>query len=328
MLRPDGSDFEKVTTIKSDKLVRYLSNKADWVIGIEASGGVNHFVEECKSIGVTVKIINPNKFRGIGIGGKKTDERDARALANALRVNFVPEVHHRSLFNRQLKSILTTREHLVESRVRNINHIRSTLREYGVKLATGVENFYEGVRPALEKLECAVIQEALGRMVDEVFRLKENEKIIELQLKELTKEDSRISLLQTIPGIGFIGAVMLVSVTDDISRFKNSKLFAAYLGLTPSIHASANVCHMGSITKSGSEMCRRYLIHGARTWMRYSKLSDKNRSWAEQVKNRRGMNKAIVALAHKMARIAFAVLRDGIGYKQFKKIQKPIVEAA
>jgi transposase len=112
--------------------------------------------------------------------------------------------------------------------------------------------------------------------------------------------------------------MMLFAVVDDIARFKSAKDFASYLGLTPSVSASANRCMMGSITRSGSEMLRRYLIHGARAWMRYSPKGDPNRAWAEEVKARRGMNKATVALAHRMARIAFAVLRDKTTYKIVK----------
>ena len=76
---------------------------------------------------------------------------------------------------------------------------------------------------------------------------------------------------------------------------------------------------MGAITRSGCEMLRRYLVHGARAWMRYSPDKDSNRQWAEKVKERRGMNKATVALAHRMARISFAILRDETVYKNSKK---------
>ena len=80
-LSATGEVVEPTTKIASDKLALYLSNRKDWKIGIESSGGVNHVVEVLKAQGHEVIIINSNKFRGIGIGGKKTDERDARALA-------------------------------------------------------------------------------------------------------------------------------------------------------------------------------------------------------------------------------------------------------
>lgn len=121
-------------------------------------------------------------------------------------------------------------------------------------------------------------------------------------------------------------ASMALCVVDDIGRFKNANHFASYIGLVPKVHASAETRMMGHITRSGSEILRRYLIHGAGAWMRYSPEGDPNREWAEKVKERRGMNKATVALAHRMARIIFAVLRDETEYtgKRKKKQQRKV----
>jgi transposase len=319
MLSRDGEDVEPLTTIKTAWLGKFLSNRRHWKIGVEATGGVNHLVEQLKSQGhEDIVIINSNKFRGIGIGGKKTDERDARALAEALRLNFVPEVHHRSKYSRQIKSLLTTREHVVQGRVDSMNHIRGTLREYGITMPAGAENFYKEARAKIETVECVGIRDSLLLVHENVVRYLEQEKSVESQAKELTKNDERVARLQTIPGVGIMTALMMIAVIDDIGRFPNAKEFASYLGLIPSVHASANMRMMGAITRSGSEMLRRYLVHGARAWMRYSPKEDRNRIWAEKVKERRGMNKATVALAHRMARICFAVLRDGSEYNAKK----------
>ena len=307
-----------VETIKTVNLSKYLSNKKDWLIGIEATGGANHMVAVLKSHGLTVVLINPNQFRGIGIGGKKTDKRDAIALANALRLGFVPEVYHKSEKAREMKSILTLREQSVNTRCRYMQSIRGTLREQGITILVGAEAFYMNARAKIMLVESVGIRETLIEQLDEIFREKEREKRIEERAKLLVKENPSFGQLKTIPGVGDITAMMLFAVVDEISRFKSAKDFASYLGLTPSVSASANRCMMGSITRSGSEMLRRYLIHGARAWMRYAPKGDPNRAWAEAVKARRGMNKATVALAHRMARIAFAVLRDKTTYKIVK----------
>ena len=319
MLYEDGKEVEPITTIKTSLLVRFLANRKHWKIGVEASGGVNHLVEQLKLQGHEVVIINSNKFRGIGIGGKKTDERDARALADALRLSFVPEVHHRSKYSRQIKSLLTTREHVVQARVDSMNHVRGTLREYGITMPAGAENFYKEARAKIEAIDCVGIRDSLVLVFENIVRYLEQEKSVEAQVKELTKNDERVARLQTIPGVGIITTLMMIAVIDDIGRFPSAKEFASYLGLIPSVHASANKRMMGAITRSGSEMLRRYLVHGARAWMRYSPKNDRNRIWAEKVKERRGMNKATVALAHRMARICFAILRDGSEYNVRKE---------
>jgi len=97
-------------------------------------------------------------------------------------------------------------------------------------------------------------------------------------------------------------------------------LFASYLGLVPEEHSSGEKRIMGCITRSGSEILRRYLIHGARSIMKHLKAGndDPNKSWAFRLKSRVGMNKATVALAHRMARIAFCILRDQTCYGEVK----------
>ena len=314
-----GEEIEKVTTIRTDRLRQYLSNRLDWKIGIEASGGTHHMAEELKKDGHEVVLINPNQFRGIGIGGKKTDERDAKALANALRLGFIPEVHHKSLMARRLKSLLVARELFVRSRVNMINHIRGSLREYGITIPAGKEAFFEHIDCKLAELDFVPLREVLLTMLQQVREFEKKEQEIEVLLEALTQGNEMIAKLQTIPGVGAMSAYALVAVVDDIFRFKDASQFAAYLGLVPRVNASADTRRMGSITRSGSEMLRRYLIHGARAWMRYSpEKGDRNRVWAERVKERRGMNKSVVALAHRIARIAYAVMRDQSEYKKKK----------
>lgn len=308
-------------TVKTEQLRLYFSNKVGWKIAIEATGGSNHIVEVLKQDGHDITLINPNQFRGIGIGGKKTDERDAKALAQAMMMGFVPRVHHKSISSRQLKSLLTSREIHVRHRSALMSHIRATLREYGITFAAGAEAFYQQVKAKIDLIEFPILQEVLKAQVGQVFDLREIEKSIEENLQELTKEDERIKKLRTIPGVGPLSAYALIAIIDgDVSRFADASQFAAYLGLVPRVTASAEKRMMGAITRSGSEMLRRYLIHGARAWMKYSVQSgDKNRIWAEKVKTRRGQNKAVVALAHRIARIAFAVLRDNSAYRGTSK---------
>jgi transposase len=312
-----GEVVEDVTTINTERLRQYLSNRREWKIGIEASGGTHYIVDELKKDNHEVVLINPNQFRGIGVGGKKTDERDAKALANALRLGFIPEVHHKSVMARRLKSLLVAREIFVRTRINMVNHIRGALREYGITIPVGKEAFFEQIESKLNLLEFVPLREMLRSMLEQVYRSQKQEKEVELQLQQITQENETVRRLQTIPGVGPMTAYAMLAVVDDIKRFKDASQFSSYLGLTPSVSASAEKRMMGNITRSGSEILRRYLIHGARAWMKYSpEKGDRNRIWAERVKGRRGMNKSVVALAHRIARIAFAVMRDQSEYKK------------
>jgi len=314
----NGIQAEKPVTIKSERLLEYFSNRQG-IIAIEATGGSNDKVQKLRDQGHEVKIVETNRFKAIGINGKKTDYRDAEALTTALRLNAVPEVHLRSLYARQLKSLLKSREIVVTTRTRFISHIRGTLREYGEVFPTGIENFWKHAGQSISRIECGFIKDSLETLLEQCRVLKAQEDQIELHLKEYTKDDPRIGRLKSVRGVGDITSYTLVAVSDDIHRFASAKQFASYLGLTPSVSSSADKTFMGSITKSGSEMARRCLIHGSRSWLKIDDPQDKHWRWAKQLEKNKNKNKAVVALAHRMARICYAILRDeSLYYRNYK----------
>lgn len=318
----ENGEVVETTTVKSARLVQYLSNRKNWTIGIEASGGTNETATELIESGHNVVIFNPNQFRGIGIGGKKTDTRDANALANCLRLNFAPSVHLKSRNSRQIKTLITNREILVRTRVNMSNHVRGTLREYGLTMPAGVDSFLTNVSSKIEGLNFPLIESVMRNLLMMIKDLMRQEEEIQSQIEELFKDNEQFGLLKTMPGIGTMTAATMIAVVDDIKRFPSSREFGSYLGLVPRVESSADKCMMGSITRSGPEILRRYLIHGARARMRYAVTpEDRDRTWAERVKERRGMNKAVVALAHRMARICFAMLRDSKPYHGRQKVK-------
>jgi transposase len=181
------------------------------------------------------------------------------------------------------------------------------------------------VQGKIDELEDPLLEQGLKAMVEMIKNYEKQEDELEKSIEVKIGQDPRYERLKTAPGIGMMTAAMMIAVVDDINRFKSAKEFASYLGLTPKVSASAEMRMMGSITRSGSEILRRYLVHGARAWMRYDPKKDSHREWAEKVKERRGMNKATVALAHRMSRIAFAMLRDEkdyIGAQKRKSLKK------
>lgn len=310
----------QVQTVLSDNLVTVLANKQNLLVAIEASGGVNFVVDRLKANNINVKIINPNQFRGIGVGGKKTDKRDAIALAECLKMNFIPEVFHKSLGARRIKSLLRIREQYVSSRVRLCNHIRGSLREYGLKIPVGTEAFWEEIPGKLELLDFDPLKTHLSRATSEARRYKKMEKEVEQDLMLCLQDDPRLGQLMSIPGVGLMTAAAVIAVGDDLTRFKNAKSFASYIGLTPSESSSGDKRRMGSITKAGQEILRRYLIHGARTVLRYSnqKSQEPLRQWGHKLSQKKGMNKATVAMAHRLARLCFHVVTEERNYVKVK----------
>ena len=158
--------------------------------------------------------------------------------------------------------------------------------------------------------------------------IKKQEQEVETRLKEHTKNDLRVERLKSVRGVGDITSYALICASDDIHRFPNAKQFASYLGLTPSVSSSGGKTFMGSITKSGSELARRCLIHGARSWLRTDDPKDKHWRWAKKLEKSKNKNKAVVALAHRMSRICYAILRDESLYDKNHRPYSTLAEAS
>lgn len=306
----EGLVVEQVR-VPSAKLVQFLSNRKSYVIGIEASGGVMDMATRLEEAGHKVTIINPAQFRGIGITGKKNDKNDAKALATVLRMGCAPEVHKKTLYSRQMKSLLASRDLAVRLRVSISNHIRGTLREYGIVMNAGMEAFWKESGKKVQAMECPIMRGILSELLDRAAAMRDQEAAIEEALNLLTRDDERIGRLEAVPGVGRMSAVAFVAAIDDPRRFSDARKVGSYLGLTPRENSSGNKVRFGAITKCGPELTRRYLVHGARSVFRYKNTGGGIRAWAARIEKRAGTNKAIVAIAHKNARIMFAMLRDG-----------------
>ena len=319
----DGIQKGKTLTIKSSDLVTHLRNKKPMVVGIESSGGVNHVVHQLIEVGHDARIINSNMAKAIGYNGKKTDKKDALVLAKLLASNYAPQVQLRSKQARDMSLTITAREQLVRSRTSLVRHVRGLLREYGITMDVGYDNFVRLCPQALDvlKKENLLLSKILLENYQQILSLKKRELEIEGFIEEQSCQDERIQLIRQIPGVGLLGAYLMIAVIDDISRFPNSKSFASYLGLVPREYSSGDHRRLGSTTKAGNETLRRYLIHGARAFLKSSRKNDPNFIWATRLESKSGTNKATVALAHKLSRICFAMLRDGTSY-QTGQLQK------
>lgn len=326
----DFFGLEKDTvTIDTDKLVEFLESYKGAEIAIETTGGSNHMVSVLVASGHNAMLVNTNKTKAIGLGGQKNDDKDAEVLSDLLRSEYLPKVHLKSLLSREVKTILVQREILVQTRVSLMCHVRGILREFGITMDVGPKNFYKFAPKAVSDISNEVIKKNLEENIEEIQKLKSREVEIEKSLRVFceTKHPEffkKVERLETVPGIGSITAMLMVAVMDDVTRFEDAQKWGSYLGLTPREFSSGEMKKMGSITRSGCEMLRRYLIHGSRAVMKTVQFKEKKTTidnWALNKKKKLGMNKATVALAHKLARVGFAILRDDVDFKsaQLKK---------
>lgn len=299
--------------VASSKIISFLSIYKDVKIALEATGGSNDLASRLMENGHEVVLVETNQFHPRNKKrGKKTDREDAISLCKYLRMEELPEVFLKSEKSRQLKTLLVQREHLINHRRNFTNHIRGILREYGLVMPVGTQAFWKKVFSLIEQIQEPTVRGLLEFSLGMARQLSEKEEELGRLLESKAHENEEAQRLMSIPGIGPITALCLLAVVEDVSRFEQARKFAAYLGLTPREFSSGDKQRLGAITRSGPEMLRRYLIHGARAVLLRSGprlANDTGRLWAQRVQSRGNLNKAVVALAHRMARVAYGVMK-------------------
>jgi transposase len=197
--------------------------------------------------------------------------------------------------------------------------LRGCLREFGVSIPIGAHRAIESVRHALSDERSPVpvlLHSSLLELLAEVDCLEQRCKHIERELARLNEHDPIVERLLQIPGVGPLTATALRASVVDVHRFPSARHFASWLGLTSREHSSGERRRLGRISKQGDPYLRTLLIHGARAVLlgarsaqRRGSPLDRLRAWALEVQERRGHNKAAVALANKLARIVWATWR-------------------
>ena len=292
---------------------RFLENQDPSEVLMEACGTAHYWGRECRAMGHRVRLLPAGDVRRYR-DGNKTDRTDTKALLEASRNTAIDEVPVKSEAQQAMAALHRIRSGYLQTRTARINAVRGHLREYGVNIPSGARKVVPFARSALEQ---GAVPELLGdvlvELLDDIERLAAHAKNIEKRLERLTHHMPETQHLMSVPGIGTLTATALVAFVGDIRRFGSCRSFADCLGLTPREHSSGSVRRLGRITKRGNTYLRMLLIHGARSALRAGMMTDEPddlRAWALEVKNRKGFNLAAVALANKLARVAWRVWRD------------------
>ena len=280
---------------------------------MEACGTAHHWGRTLEAMGHRVRLLPPSdvsRYRD----GNKTDRADAKALLEAARNEKIDQVPVKSLDQQAIAALHRIRSGYQQTRTARINVVRGHLREFGIMIPLGASRVLPLARADLETDTVpAYLRDVLEEVLHEIETLSEKAQAVQRRLERLSKQMPDAQTLMTIPGIGVLTATALVSFVGDVRRFRSGRQLAAYLGLTPREFSSGNKRRLGRITKRGNSYVRMLLIHGARSALRAGKLSqepDDLRAWALDVERRRGHNVAAVALANKLARVAWRLWRD------------------
>lgn len=297
---------------------RFFVNRAACRIVMEACGSAHHHARRLSSQGHEVVLL-PAQYARAYVRRNKTDAADAAALIEAARCPDIRPIPIKSVDQQALQQLHRLRSQWMSARTARINFLRGCLREFGVGIPVGAHRAIQSVRDALSSqhgLVPVLLHPSLLELLAEIDSLEQRCKHIERELARLNEHDPIVERLLKIPGVGPLTATALRASVVDVQRFPSGRHFASWLGLTSREHSSGERRRLGRISKQGDPYLRTLLIHGARAVLlaarsaqRRGSALDRLRTWALELQERRGHNKATVALANKLARIAWATWR-------------------
>ena len=301
--------FTKRLTRKD--FLAFLANLPPCLIGIEACSSANYWSRRLHELGHDVRQISP-QFVKPYVKTNKNDYNDAQAICEAVSrpdMRFVPA---KSVEQQDLQALHRIRVQLVHDRTALVNQMRGLLREYGVFIPVGIRPFRTHIPVILEDAENELTPLTREIIASQAKRLHELDHYIseyDHRIAQCFHKNPVCQRLATIPGVGPIAATALVAAIGDAHNFKNGRHLAAWLGLVPRQHSSGDRHRLLGISKRGDTYLRTLLIHGARSVMRRcDNRTDGRGQWMRDVKERRGFNRACVALANKNARTLWALI--------------------
>jgi transposase len=300
-----------------DALLRVLRNPAHHFkrIGLEAGPLSQWLYGSLAEAGLPVICVETRHMRAmLKAQINKTDRNDARGIAQMMRVGLYRPVHVKTLLSQKLRMLLTHRKLLQAKTIAIENDLRSTLRNFGLKVGMVGKVKFEGrIKELVENLpDLATLAEPL-LIVRRV--LHEQLSILHRRLLDIVRNDDVCRRLMTVPGVGPVVALTYRATVDVPARFRNSKAVGASFGLTPSRYQSGESDRPGAISRCGDEMMRVMLYEAAQVMLTRTSKWSWLKAWAVRIARRRGMKKAIVALARRLAVILHRIWVDGTEFK-------------
>ena len=300
--------------LRRSEVLNFFANLPPCLVGMEAGSGAHYWARELHALGHDARIIDARlvvPYRTQGRTGKN-DSNDAAAICEAvgrLHMRFVPM---KDSDQQAVLIVHRIRRSRVREQTRVANQLRGLLAEFGIVLPRGLARLkreWPMMRQSCAQRVPGLAWEELDTLYRRLVDLHDEILSYDRKLEAHVRRDSRAKRLCEISGIGRITASAVVATIGNGRDFKNGRQFAAWLGLVPRQSSSGGRNTLGGITKRGDEYLRTLLVHGARAeLMHVHRRTDPKSQWAQRLKENKHHNKAIVALANKHARHAWAVL--------------------
>lgn len=302
-------------TLTREKFLRFFADRPERCrVAMEACGSAHHWARALRALGFAPELLPPQHVAALLLGNKN-DANDTDAIFEAANRPMIRRVPVKTEPQQDLLAAHRVRERLMKARTALINQIRGLLTERGVvfdrrpgTLKCALPRWLEGVEGPLATL--------IAELREEWVALDARIAQQEARIKTHHRASAECQRLAAVEGIGILTATATVASVGDARAFRSGRQLSAWLGVTPSEHSSGQRRHLGGITKRGDGYLRKLFIHGARAAVRAAERKRDARSrWINDLVARRGVNKAVVAVANKNARIAYALLARGEDYR-------------
>lgn len=300
--------------LKRSEVAPFFAELPRSTIGIEACGSAHHWARVLVRLGHTVKLI-PTQYVKAYVKVQKSDARDAEAICEAVRrpaMRFVP------IKTKKQQSVLflhTAREALLRQKIALSNALRGFFSEFGIVRSTGKAGLREIVSSVIGQVAKVVPKDAhaiFKLLAEELEGLRKRIATCEKLINESNRRDPRCERIAAIPGVGALTASAVVGLIGDARRFQSARHFSAWIGLVPREFSSGGKTSKGRITRAGNSYLRKLLFIAAKAAVRFGKGARSPEAllrWGERLAKRKPFRVVIIALANKIARIAWAMLR-------------------
>jgi len=297
------------------ELLEFFAQREDGLIAMEACGSAHWWRRKLMALGHEVKLIHA-KFVRPFVQGNKTDAADAKAIWTAVRQPGIRTVAGKTEEQQVMLALHRMRLSLIKFRTMQVNQLRGLLYEFGITLKGGrLAGLAEMKRrmAELEEIVPGMLLEAAKEQLKRLDGIEDDLQNIERRIKGWQRQQAACRKIAEIPGVGMLTATALVATMGEANSFKSGREFAAFIGLVPRQSGTGGKVKLLGISKRGDTYLRTLLIHGARAVL--FKAKDKG-AWSEALLQRRPTNVAIVAMANKMARTAWAILAHDREYQR------------
>ncbi len=308
----------KKKRLRRSQLLSYFAQLPPMLIGMEGCASAHYWARELTAQGHRVDLLPAQYVKGY-VRGNKNDYNDALAIAEAVRGPEMRRVPIKTAAQQDVQALHRLREGQIKVRTAHANRIRGLLAEYGIIVSQGLNSLRRRIPEVLEDGDnglSPLFRELLVQSMDQFRVLDDEVQAYDRRVQAHSRSDEDCRRLQTIPGYGPMVASVYASYVGDGRGYRRGRDVSASVGVVPRQHSTGGKATLLGISKRGDRYVRCLLVHGARSVVRAAAHKDDPLSrWINQLRERRGVNKATVALANKMARIGWAVIRTERDYQ-------------